>query len=211
MPQCLFRETGELDPFSYERPYWRRRMRVAGIDEAGRGCLAGPVVAAAVVLPGEVDLPEVTDSKAISDQTRRRLLPLILDRALAVGVGLRSARRIDDSNILAQTKQAMLAAVRNLSVKPDILLIDGNQKLPTLMEQRTLVGGDMLCLSIAAASILAKVTRDDIMLRLHLRYPCYGWDSNKGYGTPQHLAALGAHGPTALHRYSFRGVCAKVE
>lgn len=193
----------------FERPYWRRGLRVAGIDEAGRGCLAGPVVAACVVLPPDVDLPEVTDSKALTDAQRRRLLPDILHRAMAVQTGIRSACRVDATNILLQTKEAMLAAVRRLPFTPDVLLIDGNQKLPTDIEQRTLVKGDRLCLSIAAASIVAKVTRDDIMLRLHERFGGYGWDANKGYGTVKHLAGLRRYGPSPVHRLSFRGVLDK--
>ncbi|NLH49024.1 MAG: ribonuclease HII [Myxococcales bacterium] len=190
----------------HERLLWRRRLCVAGIDEAGRGCLAGPVVAAAVVLPPDADLPGVTDSKLLTDRERRELLPRILRAALGVGVGVRSARRIDRTNILAETKQAMLAAVAHLPVRPDFLLIDGNQRLPTVLEQRTIVKGDRLSLSIAAASIVAKVTRDDIMLRLHERFDVYHWRENKGYGTPEHLAALRRHGPCCLHRQTFHGV-----
>ncbi|HPM78021.1 MAG TPA: ribonuclease HII [bacterium] len=202
----LFARPEEADMLFYERPYWRRGLRVAGIDEAGRGCLAGPVVAACVVLPPGVDLPQVTDSKRLSDAQRRRLLPEILSRATAVGVGVRSAGRIDATDILRQTKAAMLAAVARLPFTPDVLLIDGNQKLPTDLEQRALVKGDLLCLSIAAASIVAKVSRDDMMLRLHERFGGYGWNENKGYGTAAHLAGLRRLGPSPVHRRSFRGV-----
>jgi len=202
----LFSDQAAQDPLFYERAYWHRNLLVAGVDEAGRGCLAGPVVAAAVILPSDVDLPGVTDSKVLSDEQRRRLLPEILTQAMAVGVGVRSAKRIDATDILKQTKQAMLSGIARLAKTPDVLLIDGNQKIPTIIEQRPLVKGDSLSLSIAAASIVAKVTRDDIMLRLHRRYRCYGWDENKGYGTPAHLDALRKFGPCALHRHSFRGV-----
>jgi ribonuclease HII len=194
------------DMLWHERPLWRSGLAVAGIDEAGRGSLCGPVVAAAVILPPGVELPGVTDSKLLTDAARRAVLPMILENALAVGVGVRSARRIDATDILAETKQAMLAAVSRLATKPDFLLVDGNQRLPTTIQQRTVVHGDQLSLSIAAASIVAKVTRDDIMCRLHQRFPRYRWDENKGYGTADHLAALRAHGPCDLHRRTFRGV-----
>jgi len=195
-----------FDALRHERPYWRRGLVVAGVDEVGRGCLAGPVVAAAVILPDDVELPEVTDSKALTDAQRREQVDLILRQACSVGVGIRSARRIDQTNILRQTLEAMMTAVNRLSPHPDVLFIDGNQKIPMAIEQRPLIKGDVLSLSIAAASIVAKVTRDDLMLRLHERYRYYGWDRNKGYGTPDHLAALREHGPCVLHRYSFRGV-----
>ena len=199
-------DDGPLDMLRHERPLWRRGLRVAGIDEAGRGSLCGPVVAAAVVLPPGVALPGVTDSKLLTDAVRRALLPLIRERALAIGVGLRSARRIDATDILYETKQAMLAAVAKLPAPPDFLLIDGNQPLPTTLPQRAVVKGDRLSLSIAAASIVAKVTRDDIMLRLHERFPQYDWRANKGYGVAAHLAALRTHGPCCLHRFTFHGV-----
>jgi len=197
------------DLLRHERPLWRRGLRVAGIDEAGRGSLSGPVVAAAVVLPPSADLPGVTDSKLLTDAERRALLPLICEQALAIGVGVRSARRIDTTDILYETKQAMLAAVARLPAPPDYLLIDGNQRLATTLRQRTVVHGDRLSLSIAAASIVAKVTRDDIMLRLHERFPQYQWRANKGYGVPAHLAALREFGPCCLHRFTFRGVRAE--
>lgn len=196
----------ETDLLRHERPLWRRRLCVAGIDEAGRGCLAGPVVAAAVVLPANAELPGVIDSKLLTDRERRALLPAILHAALGVGIGVRSARRIDRTNVLIETKQAMLAAVARLPLTPDFLLIDGNQRLPTAIQQRTVIKGDRLSLSIAAASIVAKVTRDDIMLRLHRRFGAYHWDENKGYGTPDHLSALRRHGPCCLHRFTFHGV-----
>lgn len=203
--QTLFAPPTE-DMLLHERSLWKQGLVVAGIDEAGRGCLAGPVVAAAIVLRSDADLPGVTDSKLLSDSRRRELLPMIHERALAVGVGIRSAPRIDATDILKQTKQAMLAAVAALGLCPDFLLIDGNQKLPTATRQRTVIKGDRVCLSIAAASIVAKVTRDDIMLRLHERFPQFGWAENKGYGTAKHFAALSEHGPCRLHRLSFRGV-----
>ncbi|MDP8224862.1 MAG: ribonuclease HII [Candidatus Lernaella stagnicola] len=199
------------DMLAHERALWRHGLIVAGIDEAGRGCLAGPVVAAAVVLGADADLPGVTDSKQLSDRQRRSMLPLILEQARGVGVGVRSARRIDASDILTQTKSAMLRAVAKLPEAPDFLLIDGNQRLPTTIQQRTLIGGDGICLSIAAASIVAKVTRDDLMLRLHERYGDYAWHANKGYGTAEHLEALRRVGPCPLHRMSFRGVVRKPE
>jgi len=200
----LLHDEGDL--LLHERPLWRRGLCVAGLDEAGRGSLAGPVVAAAVVLAPEVELPGVNDSKLLTDRQRRACLPLILERARAVAIGVRSARRIDRSDILRQTKQAMLRAVAGLPLTPDFLLIDGNQPLPTRLPQRTVVHGDRRSLSIAAASIVAKVARDDIMLRLHERFAMYGWNANMGYGTAEHRAALRRYGPCVFHRYSFHGV-----
>ena len=202
----LFSGPRSGDLMFFERPLWRRGRIIAGIDEAGRGCLAGPVVAAAVILPPDIELPDANDSKLLTDAQRRTLFPAILAGAISVGIGIRSAKRIDASNILEQTKEAMLEAVGKLSMTPDVLLIDGNQQIRTHLTQYPIVKGDQLSLSIAAASIVAKVTRDDIMLRLHRRYACYGWDANKGYGTPGHFEALRVYGPTPLHRFTYRGV-----
>jgi ribonuclease HII len=179
--------------------------RVAGLDEAGRGCLAGPVVAAAVVLPPEADLPGVRDSKQLQPAQREVLFDAIHMQAVAVGVGVCTPGEIDRMNILQAALEAMRRAVLHLPVAPEYLLIDGNQRLPNaLWPQETLVRGDAHSLSIAAASILAKVTRDRIMQALHDEHPAYGWHRNKGYPTPDHYAALAAHGPSVYHRRSFR-------
>lgn len=185
---------------------------VAGVDEAGRGCLAGPVVAAAVILP--LPLSEdtlacfagVRDSKQLPPQARDSLYDTIMQHALAVGVGTGSVELIDEQNILQATKHAMREALTRLSLPPQALLIDA-VRLPTIpLPQRSIIKGDALCLSIAAASIIAKVSRDRMMLTLHEQYPLYGFSQHKGYGTELHLAALKQHGPCPIHRKSFSPV-----
>lgn len=183
---------------------------IAGLDEAGRGCLAGPVVAAAVILPLDNDpmtyLAGVCDSKQVPPHERERLYGIIMDYALAVGVGHGSAALIDERNILQATKYAMCAALAQLALPAQALLLDA-VRLPTIpLPQRAIIKGDAHCLSIAAASIIAKVTRDRLMLQLHAQYPLYGFDHHKGYGTPAHLAALREYGATPLHRQSFAPV-----
>ncbi len=184
---------------------------VAGLDEAGRGCLAGPVVAAAVILKLDdtqlaARLNGVRDSKQVSPQARARLHAVILQHALAVGVGTGSVELIDRCNILQATKYAMRTALDQLIVAPQALLLDALLLRDVSLPQRSLIKGDARCLSIAAASIIAKVTRDRLMLTLHEQYPDYGFDQHKGYGTPAHLQALRRHGVTPLHRQSFAPV-----
>ncbi len=186
---------------------------VAGLDEAGRGCLAGPVVAAAVILPlaeNPTELMErfsgVNDSKQVTQPHRERLYDVIMQYALAVGVGIGSVELIDERNILQATKHAMRTALTQLSTPPQALLLDA-LLLPTIsLPQRSIIKGDARCLSIAAASIIAKVTRDRLMLQLHEEYPIYGFDQNKGYGTEVHLASLHKYGVTPHHRRSFAPV-----
>lgn len=180
--------------------------RVAGVDEAGRGPLAGPVVAAAVILPPGVDMPGLTDSKKLSEDARRKFYPTIMETAVAWKVAAVEADEIDRINILQATKMAMRMAVEGLGVEPDHLLIDGNQKISWRGSQRTIVKGDSLSLSIAAASVLAKVTRDRIMEEHALQYPVYGFQRHKGYGVAEHLEAIRQHGPSPIHRKTFRGV-----
>jgi ribonuclease HII len=168
--------------------------------------LAGPVVAAAVILPVEADLPTVTDSKQLTAAQRESCYEKILSCACSVGVGRVDAGEIDRMNILQATFAAMMQAVGYLDPPPDYLLIDGPYKLPLTIAQEGIPGGDGLSLSIAAASIVAKVRRDRLMTDYHSLYPCYGFDSHKGYGTAQHLEALRIHGPCPIHRRSFRGV-----
>ncbi len=180
--------------------------RVAGLDEAGRGCLAGPVVAAAVVLPPGTDLPGVQDSKKLTARLREAAYQEIQRIAVAMEVGSASPEEIDARNILNATRLAMARAVERLQPGPDFVLIDGNFSIPVLLPQRSIVKGDARCLSIAAASIVAKVTRDRWLKEAAVAYPEYGFERHKGYGTREHLAALRRHGPCPLHRRTFRGV-----
>lgn len=192
--------------FFEKRAGRRGFLSVAGIDEAGRGPLAGPVVAAAVMLPPGLNLPAVKDSKKLTADQRERCCGEILACALAVGVGCVDACEIDRTNILQATFAAMVQAVSSLQRTPDYLLIDGPYGLPLPLAQEGIPGGDGRSLSIAAASIVAKVRRDCLMREYHALYPCYGFESHKGYGTAQHLEALRVHGPCPIHRRSFRGV-----
>ena len=179
---------------------------VVGIDEAGRGPLAGPVVAAAVVLPEAYTLPGLRDSKCLTARQRDGLYATICVQAVAYGIGMVSHTQIDRHNILWATKEAMGRAVQRLGRAPDLLLIDGTERLATAMEQRPIVRGDALCASIAAASILAKVTRDRLMVAYAQRYPVYGFERHKGYPTQEHYTRLRYYGPCTIHRRSFRGV-----
>ncbi len=179
--------------------------RIAGVDEAGRGCLAGPVVAAAVILPPDTRLPGLTDSKLLSRTLREKLARAIRENASSIGVGLCSPREIDRLNILWAAMEAMRRAVLNLAPEPDYLLIDGNRCFPDAKWPfETIVQGDRRCRAIAAASVIAKVERDRLMHRLHDDYPAYAWKTNAGYPTRKHYAALARHGPTPHHRRSFR-------
>ena len=178
---------------------------VAGVDEAGRGPWAGPVVAAAVILD-PAQIPDyIDDSKALDEDARAFLFNRIMKTAI-VGVGIADVERIDRDNILAATLWAMSEAVSALATRPKLVLIDGNRAPRLAMESRTIVKGDAKCLSIAAASIIAKVTRDRMMMALARDYPGYGFERHKGYGTPEHQAAIERLGVTALHRRSFKPV-----
>jgi ribonuclease HII len=179
---------------------------VCGVDEAGRGPLAGPVVAAAVIFEKGRYPRGLDDSKKLTEKAREDLFDKIFDRAVAVGVGEASVDEIDLVNIRQATHLAMARAVRALVPAPCFALVDGNDAPALPCSCETLIGGDGLSVSIAAASIVAKVTRDRQMLVLHERHPDYGWDHNKGYGTPDHLSALKAHGCTPHHRRSFAPV-----
>lgn len=180
--------------------------RVAGIDEAGRGALAGPVVAAAVILPHGLDVPGVDDSKKLSPARREELFDVIVTEALAVGVGYGNHLLIDRVNILQATLAAMKDAVLQLAPSPDMLLVDGISTVPLPIRQRTIKQGDGASLSIAAASIIAKVTRDRLMTDLDSRFPGYGLAEHKGYGCASHMAAIARLGPCEIHRKTFRGV-----
>lgn len=176
---------------------------ICGVDEAGRGPLAGPVCAAAVILPPNADIPGLNDSKKLSDKRRRELYPLIMEQAIAYGIGFADHKEIDEINILQATFLAMERALFQLSVKPELALIDGNRKKDFGIPVKTVVHGDSLSASIAAASILAKVTRDDLMLKMAEEYPQYGFEIHKGYGTKAHYQALAEHGPSPVHRMTF--------
>lgn len=187
-----------------ENEYYAKGMQyVCGVDEAGRGPLAGPVCAAAVILPPNVDIPGLNDSKKLSDKRRRELFPIIQEQASAYAIAFADEKEIDSINILQATFLAMERAISQLNIKPDIALIDGNREKDFGIPVRTVVHGDSLSANIAAASILAKVTRDELMLSMAEKYPHYGFDVHKGYGTKVHYAALREYGPCEIHRMSF--------
>jgi ribonuclease HII len=179
---------------------------LCGIDEVGRGPLAGPVYAAAVILPKDCDILYLNDSKKLTEKKREELYDVIMEKAVAVGIGFNEAERIDEINILQATYEAMTKAVNSLSVKPGALLIDAVH-IPQLeaYKQVSIIKGDAKSVSIAAASIVAKVTRDRLMKEYAEQYPEYGFDSNKGYGSADHIAALKKYGPCPIHRRSFIG------
>ena len=190
---------------------------IAGVDEAGRGSLAGPVVAAAVILPLGIPFrfdPDeclacfegVRDSKQLTARERDRLFEVIMQHAVAVGVGIGSVEMIDERNILQATKYAMREALAQLTIPPQALLLDAIHLPGIELLQRSIIKGDALCLSIAAASIIAKVTRDRMMIQMHEHFPAYGFAQHKGYGTEYHLVALREHGATPHHRRSFAPV-----
>ena len=176
---------------------------VCGIDEAGRGPLAGPVCAAAVVLPRDLEIEGLTDSKKLSDKRRRVLFDEITAQAVTYGIAFATEQEIDEINILQATFLAMRRALAQLSIQPSIALIDGNRETDFGLPVRTIVKGDSLSANIAAASILAKVTRDDFMLEQAKLYPEYGFDIHKGYGTKAHYEALRKYGPCPIHRRTF--------
>ena len=176
---------------------------LCGVDEAGRGPLAGPVCAAAVILPPNTEIPGLNDSKKLTDKKRRELMPVIKEMAIGYGIAFADEKEIDEINILQATYLAMKRAIDMLPVKPDLALVDGNRAGDFGLPVKTVVKGDSLSASIAAASILAKVTRDDLMLSLAEKYPQYGFEIHKGYGTKAHYAALTEHGPCEIHRMTF--------
>ena len=176
---------------------------ICGVDEAGRGPLAGPVCAAAVILPPNAEIPGLNDSKKLSDKKRRELYPIIKEQAIAYGIAFADHNEIDEINILQATYLAMERAINQLSVKPELALIDGNRAKDFGISVETVIHGDSLSASIAAASVLAKVTRDDVMLQMAEEYPGYGFEIHKGYGTKAHYAALTEKGPSPIHRMTF--------
>ncbi|MBI0120340.1 ribonuclease HII [Lactobacillus kullabergensis] len=191
--------------FAYEKTFWAKKEIVAGVDEVGRGPLAGPVVTAAVIIDDSFDLTDVNDSKKLSASRRQELYPLILKEAVSVAIGLKSPQVIDEINIYEADRLAMAEAVKNLDVKPDALLVDAMQ-VPVKLPQVRLIKGDAKSNSIAAASIVAKVFRDNLMADYAKIYPEYHFDENAGYGTQAHLQALAKYGPTPIHRKTFAPV-----
>ena len=195
-----------LPDYSFERRIWKIGKLPAGVDEAGRGPLAGPVVAAAVILPKECEINGLNDSKKLSTQKREFLFDQIIRLAVSIGVGIVEPGEIDRINILRAALLAMEGAVMKLNPKPDFLLIDGNIRTSLLIPQETVIGGDSTCNSIAAASIIAKVARDLIMDDYHNIHPEYNFKKHKGYPTKEHFEALKKFGPCPIHRRTFKGV-----
>lgn len=194
----------QINMWEIEDSHFHKGIRlICGVDEAGRGPLAGPVCAAAVILPPHVEIDGLNDSKKLTDKRRRELFPIIKEQAVAYGIGFASHEEIDEINILQATYLAMERALAALSVKPELALIDGNRAKDFGMPVETVVKGDSRSASIAAASILAKVTRDDWMMEAAKEYPQYWFEVHKGYGTKAHYAALTEHGASPIHRKSF--------
>ncbi len=194
----------EINMWQIEEEYLQKGFQlICGVDEAGRGPLAGPVCAAAVILPPNVEIPGLNDSKKLSDKKRRELYPIIKEKAIAYGIAFADHKEIDEINILQATYLAMERAINQLSVKPELALIDGNRAKDFGIPVETVVHGDSLSASIAAASVLAKVTRDDYMLEMANTYPGYDFEIHKGYGTKAHYAALTKLGASPIHRMSF--------
>ena len=207
MLQTELFDTTSVDRLYYEQQAVKQGFRtLAGIDEAGRGALCGPVVAAAVILPSGIRMPGVDDSKKLSPLQRERMFDLIMSLAVSVGVGFGPPERIDRINILQATRHAMLEAVSGLTPQPDLLLIDGITTIDSPIPQKTIKKGDSLSLTIAAASIIAKVSRDRLMRELDILHPGYGFASHKGYGCASHMEAIRLLGPSPIHRLTFRGV-----
>ncbi len=175
----------------------------AGVDEVGRGCLAGPVFAAAVILPKDCFFPGLTDSKKLTAKKREYYFHFIQEHAISIGVGSVPSFQIDQINILQATKRAMLKAISNLSIKPEYLLIDGKDPIASDIPQKNIIKGDLKSHTIAAASVIAKVLRDQFMVEQNKRYPCFNFDMHKGYGTVVHFDALKKYGMTNIHRRSF--------
>ena len=186
-----------------ESLYEKGIVTVCGVDEAGRGPLAGPVCAAAVILPPHLEIPGLDDSKKLTDKRRRELMPIIKEQALAYGIAFATHEEIDEINILQATFLAMERAIAQLEGKADFALIDGNRQKDFGLPVQTVVKGDSLSANIAAASVLAKVTRDDYMDEMAKVYPQYGFEIHKGYGTKAHYEALRTYGHCPIHRLSF--------
>ena len=192
------------DMLHYENIFYKEGYQtIAGVDEAGRGPLAGPVCAAAVIFPKDVWIPEINDSKKLSESKREALFPIIIEQALAYGIAFVDEKRIDEINILNATFEAMKAAVDALQIRPDFVFIDGNRIKGIDIPHQCIVKGDTLSMSIAAASILAKVSRDRLMKQLDEKYPEYHFKKHKGYGTKEHIERILQYGPSEIHRKTF--------
>ena len=198
------RQEAPMDLWVYEREAFDAGIKlVCGVDEAGRGPLAGPVCAAAVMLPPGLEIPGLNDSKKLTDKKRRELYDIIIEQAISYGIAFASEQEIDEINILQATFLAMERAIQKLSPPPELALIDGNRAKDFGLPVRTIVKGDSLSASIAAASILAKVTRDRLMEEYDAQYPQYGFAVHKGYGTKRHYEGLREFGPSPIHRKTF--------
>ena len=194
----------QMDLWEIENGHFAQGITViCGVDEAGRGPLAGPVCAAAVILPKGLEIPGLNDSKKLTDKRRRELMPIIKEQALAYGIAFATHEEIDQINILQATFLAMERAMAQLEIKPELALIDGNRQKDFGINVETVVKGDSRSANIAAASVLAKVTRDDYMEAMAAEYPGYGFEVHKGYGTKAHYEALRALGPSPIHRMTF--------
>ncbi|MCI8779990.1 MAG: ribonuclease HII [Lachnospiraceae bacterium] len=202
--KALFQELERLDGMRvFEKKYSSQYLQICGIDEAGRGPLAGPVVAGACILPGNAQILYLNDSKKLSAKKRELLYDEICEKAVAYSIGIASPQRIDEINILQATYEAMQQAIAGLHVTPDLLLVDAVRIPNVPMKQVGIVQGDARSVSIAAASILAKVTRDRMMLELDSAYPEYGFAKHKGYGSAMHIQAIKEYGPSPIHRKTF--------
>ncbi len=194
----------EVNLWEIENAHFEQGIEIiCGVDEAGRGPLAGPVCAAAVILPKGLVIPGLNDSKKLTDKKRRELMPIIKEQAIAYGIGFASHEEIDQINILQATFLAMERALKELKIQPQLALIDGNRQKDFGIKVETVVKGDSRSANIAAASVLAKVTRDDIMEAMALEYPGYGFEIHKGYGTKAHYEALRQLGASPIHRMTF--------
>ena len=194
----------QIDLWEIERSHFEKGITViCGVDEAGRGPLAGPVCAAAVILPEGLEIPGLNDSKKLTDKRRRELMPIIKEQALAYGIAFASHEEIDEINILQATFLAMERALKQLKIQPELALIDGNRQKDFGINVETVIKGDSRSANIAAASVLAKVTRDDYMEAMATEYPGYGFEIHKGYGTKAHYEALRNLGPSPIHRMTF--------
>ena len=198
------KQEAPIDLWLYEREAFDAGIKlVCGVDEAGRGPLAGPVCAAAVMLPPGLEIPGLNDSKKLTDKKRRELYDVIVEQAVSYGIAFASEQEIDEINILQATFLAMERALVQMKLRPDLALIDGNREKDFGLPVKTVVKGDSLSANIAAASVLAKVSRDDFMLEMAKQYPQYGFAVHKGYGTKRHYEALREFGPSPIHRKTF--------
>lgn len=196
-----------IDNYKYEKELYKKGIKlIAGVDEVGRGPLIGPVVAAAVILPKKFKLDGLTDSKKLSEKKREEFYKVIEKEAIAIGIGVIDEKRIDEINIYEATKEAMYEAINNLKTKPEHILIDA-MKLDLDIPSTSIIKGDLLSISISAASVIAKVTRDHMLYDMDKEYPMYDLKNNKGYGTKKHLEAIKEYGITKYHRLSYKPVC----